>query len=128
MASASDDAVSDHVHSFDSNTSLSRRLDRFDRVIQNESGDSIGDNVYYVTIQITFITRKFRNEQRNLHCDVLHITTDRDDRLVLDCNGVFAIKAYGGGNITREWAFAKPRTRPVLIKRLKKAMWAFCVA
>ena len=40
---------------------LSRRLDRCDRVIQNESRDPFGDNVYYVTIQITFFTRKFRN-------------------------------------------------------------------
>ena len=45
-------------------------------------------------MQITFVTRKFRNVERNLHCDVLHITTIRVARLVLDCNGVFAIKAY----------------------------------
>ena len=45
-------------------------------------------------MQITFVTRKFRNVERNLHCDVLHITTVRVARLVLDCNGVFAIKAY----------------------------------
>ena len=49
---------------------LSRRLDRCDRVIQNESRDPFGGNVYYVTIQITFLTRKFRNGQCNLHCDV----------------------------------------------------------
>ena len=46
-------------------------------------------------MQITFVTRKFQNVERNLHCDVLHITTVRVARLVLDCNGVFAIKAYG---------------------------------
>ena len=46
-------------------------------------------------MQITFVTRTFRNVERNLHCDVLHITTVRVARLVLDhCNGVFAIKAY----------------------------------
>ena len=45
-------------------------------------------------MQIAFVTRKFRNVERNLHCDVLHITTVRVARLVLDCNGVFAIKAY----------------------------------
>ena len=45
-------------------------------------------------MQITFVTSKFRNVERNLHCDVLHITTVRVARLVLDCNGVFAIKAY----------------------------------
>ena len=73
---------------------LSRRLDRCDRVIQNESRDTFGGNVYYVTMQITFITRKFRNGERNLHCDVVHITTKWVSSLTLGCNGVFAIKAY----------------------------------
>ena len=73
---------------------LSRRLDRCDRVIQNESRDPFVGNVYYVTMQITFLTRKFRNGERNLHCDVVHITTKWVSSLILDCNGVFAIKAY----------------------------------
>ena len=73
---------------------LSRRLDRCERVIQNESRDPFGGNVYYVTMQITFITRKFRNGERNLHCDVVHITTKWVSSLTLGCNGVFAIKAY----------------------------------
>ena len=73
---------------------LSRRLDRCDRVIQNESRDPFGGNVYCVTMQITFFTRKFRNGERNLHCDVVHITTKWVSSLTLDCNGVFAIKAY----------------------------------
>ena len=73
---------------------LSRRLDRCDRVIHNESRDPFGGNVYYVTMQITFLTRKFRNKERNLHCDVVHITTKWVSSLTLDCNGVFAIKAY----------------------------------
>ena len=73
---------------------LSRRLDRCDRVIQNESRDPFGGNVYYVTMQITFLTRKFRNGERNLHCDVVHIITKWVPSLTLDCNGVFAIKAY----------------------------------
>ena len=54
---------------------LSRRLDRCDRVIQNESGYPFGGNVYYVTMQITLLTRTFRNGERNLHCDVVHVTT-----------------------------------------------------
>ena len=45
-------------------------------------------------MQITFVTRNFRIVERHLHCDVLHVTTVRVTRLVLDCNGVFAIKAY----------------------------------
>ena len=44
---------------------------------------------------ITFVTRKFGNVERNSHCDVLHIAPVRVANLVLDCNGVFAIKAYG---------------------------------
>ena len=51
--------------------------------------------MYYVTMQITFLTRKFRTWERNLHCDVVHITTKWVSSLALDCNGVFAIKAYG---------------------------------
>ena len=50
--------------------------------------------MYYVTMQITFFARKFRNGERNLHCDVVHITTKWVSSLTLDCNGVFAIKAY----------------------------------
>ena len=46
-------------------------------------------------MRITFVTRKFGNVERNSHCDVLHITPVRVARLFLDCNGVFAIKAYG---------------------------------
>ena len=74
---------------------LSRRLDRCDRVIQNESRYPFGGNVHYVTMQIMYLTRKFRNGERNLHCDVVHITTKWVSSLTLDCNGVFAIKAYG---------------------------------
>ena len=52
--------------------------------------------MYYVTMEITFLTRKFRNGERILHCDVVHITTKWVSSLTLDCNGVFAIKAYNG--------------------------------
>ena len=45
-------------------------------------------------MRITFVTRKFGNVERNYHCDVLHFTPVRVARLFLDCNGVFAIKAY----------------------------------
>ena len=76
------------------NRPLSRRPGRRDRMIQNESGDSNGGNVYYVTMQISFLTLKFRNVKQNLHCDLVHITTKWVFCLTLDCNGVFAIKAY----------------------------------
>ena len=58
-------------------------------------------------MRITFVTRKFGNVERNSHCDVLHITPVRVARLVLDCNGVFAIKAYSD----RFYASVKCRTR-----------------
>ena len=49
------------------NRPLSRCLDRCE--IQSEAKDAFGGIVYYyVTMQITFFTRKFRNVQRNLHC------------------------------------------------------------
>ena len=35
-----------------------------------------GGNVYYVTVQITFHIPEFARKERNLHCDVVHITTD----------------------------------------------------
>ena len=45
-----------------------------------------------------FITRTFRIGQRNVHCEVVRITTKWLLGLSLDCNGVFAIKAYCGTN------------------------------
>ena len=62
--------------------------------IESEARYPFGGNVYCVTMQITFLTRKFRNGERNLHCDVVHITTKWVSSLTLDCNGFFAIKAY----------------------------------
>ena len=51
-------------------------------------------------MRIRFVTRKFGNVERNSHCDVLHFTPVRVARLFLDCNGVFAIKAYNWSNAT----------------------------
>ena len=76
---------------------LSRRLDRCDRVIHNESGDPNGGNMCSfsratctsrdVTMQITFLTRKsaliYRRDLRQ-----------RVASLTLNCNGVLAIRAY----------------------------------
>ena len=73
---------------------ISRCLDRCDHVVQNEFRDPNGVNVYYVTMQITFLTRKFRNVERNLHCDIVRFATVWVSSLTLDCNGTFAIKAY----------------------------------
>ena len=42
----------------------------------------------------SFRARKFRNGERNLHCDIVHITTKWVSSLTLDCNGVFAIKDH----------------------------------
>ena len=97
---------------------LSRRLDRCDRMIQNESRDPFGGNVHYVTMQITFLTRKFRNGERNLYCDVVHITTKWVSSLTLDCNGVFAIKAYG----RRSFSLAGPSLWNALHSAIRNSM------
>ena len=87
-------SAASHVTVKLTNRHLSRRLDRCDRMIHNESRDPNGGNVYYVTMQITLLSRRFRNVERNLHCDVVYITTVWVSSLTLDGNGVFAIKAY----------------------------------
>ena len=60
--------------------------------IESEARDPFGGNVCYVTMQITFPLPEFARKERNLHCDVVHVTTmgrsrDRSDPDV-------AIKAY----------------------------------
>ena len=51
--------------------------------------------MYYVTMQITFHIPEFERKERNLHCDVVHITTVWVSRLVLDhAIADVAIKAY----------------------------------
>ena len=69
-------------------------------------------------MRITFVTRKFGNVERNSHCDVLHISPVRVARLVLDCNGVFAKKAYGraSDSATRFTATDCPPTETCLSK------------
>ena len=52
--------------------------------IESEANDSFGGLVYYVTMQITLPIPEFTRNERNFHCDVLHITPDRVTRLVLD--------------------------------------------
>ena len=52
--------------------------------IESEANDSFGGNVYYVTMQITLPIPKFKRNERDVHCDVLHITPDRVVRLFLD--------------------------------------------
>ena len=52
--------------------------------IESEARDPFGGNVYYVTMQITFPIPEFPRKERNLHCDVVHVTTKWVSRLVLD--------------------------------------------
>ena len=52
--------------------------------IEGEAKDPFGGNVFYVAMQITLPIPEFMRNERNSHCDVLHITTDRSARLVLD--------------------------------------------
>ena len=52
-------------------------------MIQSEAKDPFGGNVYLV---VTFFTRKVRNGQRSLHCDVVgeggHVRTVKVKRAV----------------------------------------------
>ena len=53
--------------------------------IESEARYPFGGNVYYVTMQITFFISEFvRIKERNLHCDIVHVTTKWVSRLVLD--------------------------------------------
>ena len=52
--------------------------------IESEARDPFCGNVYYVTMQITFPIPEFARKERNLHCDVAHVTTKWVSRLVLD--------------------------------------------
>ena len=54
------------------------------RIDASEARDPFGGNVYYVTMQITFPIPEFAHKERNLHCDVVHVTTKWVSRLVLD--------------------------------------------
>ena len=52
--------------------------------IESEARDPFGGNVYYVTMQITFPIPEFARKERNLHCDIVHVTTKWVSGLVLD--------------------------------------------
>ena len=52
--------------------------------IGSEARDPFGGNVYYVTMEITFPIPECARRKRNLHCDVVHVTTKWVSRLVLD--------------------------------------------
>ena len=63
------------------------------------------------------------NVERNFHCDVVHITTVWVSSLTLDCNDVFAIKAY----MHRRWSclckimpFLFNNVYPVLPKKITR--------
>ena len=51
---------------------------------ESEVKDPFGGNVYYVTMHIMLPIPEFTRNERNFHCDVLHITPDRVVRLFLD--------------------------------------------
>ena len=52
--------------------------------IESEANDSYGGNLYCVTMQIRLPIPEFTRNERNFHCDVLHIAPDRVVTLVLD--------------------------------------------
>ena len=86
--------------------------------IESEARDPFCGNVYYVTMQITFPIPEFARKERNLHCDVVHITTKRVSSLTLDCNGVFAIKVIVIGSLDSFWITRSQRSR-----RRDKGLW-----
>ena len=55
-------------------------------------------------MRITFNIPAFTRNERNSHCDVLHITPDRVANIVLDdAIAAIQIKAYCVVNVTLEW-------------------------
>ena len=62
--------------------------------IESEVRDPFGGNLYCVTMQITFAIPEFARKERNLHCDVVHVTTKWVSRLVLD-HAIAAIQTSG---------------------------------
>ena len=52
--------------------------------IESEAKDIFGGDVYLVTMHITLPIPEFTRIERDLHCDILRITTDRVVRLFLD--------------------------------------------
>ena len=52
--------------------------------IESAAKYPIGGKAYNVTIRITLPIPEFTRNERNFHCDVLHITPDRVVRLFLD--------------------------------------------
>ena len=60
--------------------------------IESEAKYPFGGNVYYVTMQITLHIPEFARKERNLHCDVVHITTKWVFRLMLLFSNAFVFK------------------------------------
>ena len=60
--------------------------------IDSEAKDPFDGNVYYVTMQITLHILEFARKERNLLCDVVHITTKWVFCLTLD-HAIAAIQA-----------------------------------
>ena len=52
--------------------------------IESQAKDPFGGDVYCITMHITLLIPEFTRNERDLHCDVLRITTDRVVRLFLD--------------------------------------------
>ena len=67
--------------------------------------------MYYVTMQITFPIPECARKERNLHCDVVHVTTKWVSRFVLDrwlldfiCSVILALRI----DIVRPGAYSIP--------------------
>ena len=83
--------------------------------IESETKYPFGGNVYYVTMQITLHIPECARKERNLHCDVVHITTN---------NGSFALPWITRSQRSRsrrlDRSIASPRTS---LATLMGVMW-----
>ena len=52
--------------------------------IESEARDPFCDNVYYVNANDFLPIPAFAHKERNLHCDIVHVTIKWVSRLVLD--------------------------------------------
>ena len=78
---------------YDGNRPLSRRLDRCDRVIHNESGDPNGGNMCSFSVA-TCTSRVRHNADYVPYAKIRFDLRQRVASLTLNCNGDFAIRAY----------------------------------
>ena len=98
---------------------VSSKHDMLDAIASSRTSSETQVHITAVWVmQITFLTRKFRNVGPNLHCDVAHIITIWVSTLTPDCNGVFAINASGEPLDLRRGCFGYVTAAALLLPQL----------